>query len=369
MKILLLCPIVSTSSFVTAYPYAKVLSEEHDVTVIGPLFGRKGPYIQDDSIKYEFIEPSVLSPVQAGMLSLFPKNLARLLRADYDVVHAFQLLPWTAPAASLSKRFTGKKYILSVDEYLVGSQVNAVKKLFYRLSEAAVGNADAVTVCSKFEQDRYGGTVTYQTPNEELFTKKKYTGEGVRRKYKLDGKVVILYAGTFHRHKGVDLLIQAVRKLNDPRVKLLLVGGTMLNKEAEEYKKMAGDETIFVGEVPQTEIPEFVAACDIYAITTRGTLQGKAGTPAKVFEGMLMGKAVISTELADIPAILEHGKAGMLVKPDSVESLAKGLEKLVSDRRLREGMGKRARKLYFDKYNFEKKAEQILEIYDGVALK
>jgi len=360
---------VSTSSFVTVYPYAKVLSEEHDVTVVGPLFGRKAPYVQDNKIKYEFIEPSVLRPVQVGMLSLFPKNLVRLMRADYDVVHAFQLLPWTAPAASLSKMVTRKKYILSIDEYLVGSQVNAVKKMFYRISELAVRNADFVTVCSKFEQDRYGGMVTYQTPNEELFMRKKYTGEGIRKKYKLDGKIVVLYAGTFHKHKGVDLLIEAVKRLRNPRVKLLLVGGTLMNREVEEYRKLAGEETIFVGEVPQTEIPEFVAACDIYAITTRGTPQGRAGTPAKVFEGMLMGKAIISTELADIPKILEHGKAGMLVNPDSVESLTRGLEKLVADGSLRRRLGNRARKLYFDKYNFEKKAEQILEMYDEVGSK
>jgi glycosyltransferase involved in cell wall biosynthesis len=369
MRIIMLCPIVSTSSFVTVYPYAKVLSREHDVTVIGPLFGRKKPYVQDDSINYEFIEPSILKPVQFGMLSLFPKNLFRLLKSDYDIVHAFQLLPWTAPAASLSKKLTGKRYILSIDEYLVGSQVNPLKKLFYKMSEIAVRNADLVTVCSRLEQNIYGGIVTYQTPNEELFMKRKYTGEGVRKKYGLEGKIVILYAGTFHKHKGLDILINAVKKLKDPRVKLLLVGGTLLNREVEEYKKIAGEETIFVGEVPQTEIPEFVAACDIYAIPTRGTLQGKMGTPSKVFEGMLMGKAVISTSLADIPLILEHGKAGVLVKPDSVDSLANGLSKLVADGRFRQRIGRRARKLYFDKYSFEKKAEQILEMYDEVGLK
>jgi glycosyltransferase involved in cell wall biosynthesis len=358
---------VSTSAFVTTYPYAKVMSKEHDVTVVGPLFGRKGPYIKDNSIKYEFIEPIIRNPIQVGMLSLFPKNLARLLKADYDVVHAFQLMPYTAPAASFSKSFTGKKYILSIDEYLVSSGGrNPIKKLFYRLSDTAYRNADAVTVCSKFEQDIYGGTITYQTPNEELLTKKKYKGDIVRKKYGLDGKTVVLYAGTFHRHKGVDDLIRAVQSLDRKDVRLLLVGGTMTGKEAEEYKKITGEETIFVGEVPQTEIPEFIAACDVYAIPTKDTLQGRAGTPAKIFEGMLMGKPILATALADIPKILENGKLGYLAKAGDVKSLADGLEKMIESRSKIRKMAQRAQKAYWSKYCFKKKAETIRSIYRRV---
>lgn len=367
MRILMLCPMVSTSSFVTTYPYAKVLSEEHDVTIVGPLFGRKEPYIRDDSLRYEFIEPATLSPPQIGMLTLLPKNFSRLMRADYDVVHAFQLMPYTAPAASLSKAFTGKKYVLSIDEYLVaGGGNNPIKKLFYRMSEGAYRNADAVTVSSHFEQRIYGGTVTYQTPNEDLFTRRKYTGEKVRRKYGLEGKTVILYAGTFHMHKGVDLLIRAVQEMRDPDVRLLLVGGTLSNRETEYYKSIAGDETVFVGETRMEEIPEFVAACDIYAIPTRGTLQGMAGTPAKVFEGMLSGKAVIATALADLPIILDRGKGGMLVKPGDVASLRRGLERLAASASLRRRMGARARKKYWKEYSFERKAEAIRKIYSRV---
>ncbi|MCH6575704.1 MAG: hypothetical protein IH795_10985 [Bacteroidetes bacterium] len=58
------------------------MSKEHDVTLVGPLFGKSSPYIIDKDLKFEFIEPSVMRPVQVGMLSLFPKNFRRLMKDE-----------------------------------------------------------------------------------------------------------------------------------------------------------------------------------------------------------------------------------------------------------------------------------------------
>ena len=367
MKILMLCPMLSSSSFITAYPFAKILSKHHDVTIAGPLFGKKSTYIKDDNLKFEYIEPLVNSPVQLGMMSLVYKNLFRLLKKDYDIVHVFKTLPHTSPVASFAKRFTKKPFVLTIDDYdAVGGGGNPIKKMFLKMSEGSYKSADAVFVSSTMLQSIYGGNIFYQVPNEEIFKKFDKKTSVVKKNYDLDGKIVIMYAGTLYEHKGVDVLIKAVKALNRDDVKLLIIGSTLGGKEVEEYKKLAGDETIFVGQIPIERMPEFVDACDIYAIPTKDTVYTRAEIPAKIFEPMIMGKTVVASNISDIPKILDDGKCGVLVKPGDVESMKNALEELIEDPSVRFELGKNARERYNEKYSYAEKEKNVMKVYEGL---
>lgn len=364
MKVLLLCPMISSSSFITTYPYAKILSKEHDVTIVGPLFGKE-PYIKDDSLKFEFVEPSFSKPLQLGMLNLLSKNVERLMKGDYDVVHAFKLLPHTAPAASAAKKKLGKKFVLTIDDYdVAGGGWNPIKKYFLKKAEKSYKDADAIFVSSTFLQSRYGGEIIYQVPNEEIFLNSTDDGKSVREKLGLQDKIIILYAGTLYEHKGAGDLIRAVQKINRPDVRLVIAGGTILGKEIEDYKKIAGDETIFLGKVPLSEIPGLVAACDIYAIPTRDTVYTRAEIPAKIFEPMMLGKAIVASRLSDIPLILENGKAGVLSEPNNVDDLANKITSVIDDEKTRRKVGKVAKERYVKNYSYKKIEEKIKETYE-----
>lgn len=360
MKILMLCPMISSSSFITTYPYAKILSKKHDVKIVGPLFGKQ-PYIKDKSLKFEFIEPLIKKPYQLGVLSLYRKNLKRLLKDDYDVVHAFKLLPHTAPAAAKAKRKTGKPFILSIDDYDVAAPKNFLKKLVLKRAEKAYKEADAITVSSTFLQKIYGGEVIYQVANEFVFAKKR-SGARIRKMYDLEDKIVIVHAGTFYEHKGIDVLIKAVQALNRKDVKLLLIG----NGNVERYKKLAGPETIFTGKIPITEIPEYAAAADIYAIPTKDTLYAKAEISAKIFEAMMQEKAIVASNISDNSLILDRGKCGVLVKPSSVNSLRKGLQYVMDNPEIAKQMGIRAKKRYFANYSYKQIEAKINKLYSRI---
>jgi glycosyltransferase involved in cell wall biosynthesis len=362
MRILMLCPIVSSSSFITTYPYAKILSKKHDVKIVGPLFSKKRPYIVDKELDFEFVEPIVNFPIQIGMLSLLPKNYLRLLRNDYDVVHAFKLLPHTAPAAAMAVKKTKKPFVLTIDDYDVASPKNFLKQAVLKWSEKFYKNADAITVSSTFLQKIYGGEVIYQVPNEYAFLKRKHNGKMIRERYKLEDKIVVLYAGTFYPHKGVDVLIKAVQSLRNDDVVLLLVG----NGRMKEYQRIAGKETVFTGEVPLEKIPDFVDACDIYAIPTKDTLYARAEIPAKIFEAMMMGKAIVASRLSDIPTILAGGRCGLLTKPGSISEMAEAIQQLANDKKLRKKLGHQAKKRYFKNYSYKKIGEKIEKTYSKV---
>lgn len=362
MKILMLSPSLSTSAFITTYPYAKILSKKHEVKIVGPLFGKDKPYIVDKDLDIEVIEPPIKNPIQLAMLSLYPKNLKRLLKDDYDVLHTFKLLPHTAPVAARSKKTTHKPFILTVDDYDVASPQNPIKKKVLSWAEKSYKSADAITVSSTFLQKVYGGEVIYQVANEFAFLNKKHNGKKIRKKYNLEDKTIILHAGSFYDQKGIDILIKAVKSLNRKDVVLLLVG----NGRSDYYKRLAGDETIFTGHIPLEKIPDFVDACNIYAIPTKSTLYTRAEIPAKIFEAMMLKKPVVATNLSDIPLILNNGKCGILAKPDSVSSFANSLEKVIDDEKLRKRLGRKAKERYMENYSYKQIEKKITKVYSDV---
>lgn len=358
MRILMLCPLLSSSSFITTYPYAKILSKRYEITIVGPLFNKE-VFIKDNSLNFEIIEPPIFNPIQLGMLLLRKKNLQRLLIGDYDVVHTFKLLPHTAPVVAEAKRKTRKPFVLTIDDYDVASPKNPIKKYFLKKAERAYKEADKITVSSQMLKKIYGGEVIYQVPNESLFKSFKSSNENLRKKLNLEGKIVLLYAGTFHEHKGIDILIQAVKELKDENIKLLLIG----NGNSTKYKKIAGRETIFLNKIPIEQMPKYVFMSDIYVIPTKDTEYSRAEIPGKIFEPMIMGKPIIASKISDIPIILDKGRACILTKPNSVESLKQAISKLAVDPKLRKKIGQRAKKRYFKNYSYKHLEKKIFRLY------
>jgi glycosyltransferase involved in cell wall biosynthesis len=359
MKVLMLCPLMSSSSMITVNPAATAVSKRHDVKLVGPLLGGR-PFIDMNGFNTEYLEPPIAKPMQFAMLSLGGRNRRRLMRGDYDVVHAFKLLPHTAPVAAAAKRKLGKKFVLSIDDYDAAASSNPIKRMVLAKAEKAVKDADAVIVSSTCLQKIYGGEVIYQVPDEEMFLKTKTNPQNVKRKLGIEGKTMVLYAGTFYRHKGIDVLIRAVQSLERDDIALVLAGD---GGDEKRLRSISGSETIFTGRLPMKNVAELTAACDIYAIPTLDTEYARAEIPGKIFEPMMLGKPVVASGLSDIPLILGSGKCGMLVKPGDVTELAGAIENLADNPKLATKLGSNAKKRYAANYCMKQYEKKTLDVY------
>lgn len=359
MRIIILVPSLSGSAYVIPYLYAKILSKKHKVKLMGPTFGKK-IFILDKSVDVEVVEPHIKRPVQVGMMNLVPVNFARLMRGDFDVIHCFKLLPHTAPVCALIKKILKKPFVLSLDDYDKMSPKNRFKRKILEISEKAYKAADDITVTSTVLKKIYGGTVIYQP----VIIKNKPPISSVkklRKKLGLEGKIVVTHIGTLYETKGIDVLINAVKKINRDDVKLVLFE---FGKETERYKKMSGPETIWIKKRTGKKSLDYTLMADIYAIPTKDTPYTRAQTPLKIFEAMAMGRAIVASKIADIPKFLDGGRAGILTKPNDVDSLKSAILKLADNKKLRARMGRNAKKLYEKKYHYRKQAEKLLELYD-----
>lgn len=362
MRILMLAPSLSGSSYVIPYIFAKILMKKHKVKIVGPTFGKK-IFVRDRSVSIEKIEPHVKRPVQVGMMNLIPINFKRLARNDFDVIHCFKLYPHTAPVCALAKKILKKPFVLTIDDYDKASPKNIFKRAILEGSEKAARSADEITVMSHFLKRRYGGTLIYQPIDTDKGRPSAKAARRLRKKLGLEGKIVVTHVGTLYESKGIDLLIKAVKKMERDDVKLVLFE---FGKETEKLKKISGPETIWVKKRTGEKSLDYTLMADIYAIPTRDTPYTRAQTPAKIFEAMAMGRAIVASRLSDVPEILENGRAGLLTRAGDVESLKRAILKLAENRKLRNRLGARARRIYNERYHYKKQGKKLLKLYDKI---
>jgi glycosyltransferase involved in cell wall biosynthesis len=190
--------------------------------------------------------------------------------------------------------------------------------------------------------------------------------EEIRDKFKLNNfKKVIGFIGTFGGWHGIPQLVSVITKINTeynyPGICFLLVGDGILKKFAEEKLKNFKN-VIFTGTVSYMEIEYYLAVCDILLSPHCFPPDGKEfyGSPTKLFEYMAMGKPVVASNLGQIGEILVNNKTAILVEPENIDELAKGILKLAEDSELAKNLGLEAQKEAFEKYTWVQNTKKLL---------
>ncbi|MFQ5791964.1 MAG: glycosyltransferase family 4 protein [Acidobacteriota bacterium] len=185
----------------------------------------------------------------------------------------------------------------------------------------------------------------------------------LRRSLGLDGKVVILYTGTFEAYQGLDLLFEAARRVaeEEPRARLLLVGGHPDQvKEARESAHRQGlrGNVSFTGQRPPSEISLYLAAADILVSPrSRGT-----NTPLKIYSYLRAGKPIVATRLPTHTQVLDD-EVAELTLPEP-EAFAKGILRLVRDSRRARRLADNARRRAEEAYSYERYLERTRQVLD-----
>ncbi len=127
----------------------------------------------------------------------------------------------------------------------------------------------------------------------------------------------VLHVGTLQPRKNISVLIEAMARLEDPEVKLVLVGGKgWLYDDIFRQVQTLGliERVIFTGYVPDDELPLWYNAAELLVFPS---LYEGFGLP--ILEAMACGTPVIASNSSSIPEAV--GEAGMLFAPSDVESL------------------------------------------------
>lgn len=159
-----------------------------------------------------------------------------------------------------------------------------------------------------------------------------------------DGEIIVGVVGRLDPQKGQRDLIRAVGQLKDPRVRLWIVGDETAAEPGERHTleemiKAEGltKQTRFIPF--QAEIEKVLQRMHISVMPSHQETFGRV-----LIESMACGLACVATDAGGVPDIIEDGVSGLLVEPQSADSIAGALKKLIQDRELRQKIGHRARR-------------------------
>ncbi|MBC7329579.1 glycosyltransferase [bacterium] len=184
--------------------------------------------------------------------------------------------------------------------------------------------------------------------------------EYFRDRRKGDNLIKILNIGKFKKAKNHLLLVEAFSKAvkEMPNLRLHLVGdGSLRRKVENRVKKLGLEEKVFFWGW-RSDIPEILADCDIFALSSDWE-----GFGIVLIEAMASGKPIVATDVGGIPEVVEDEITGILVPPRDPEALANAILRLAKDEKLRKEFGERGREKAIKEFDIKIAVKNYERVY------
>lgn len=180
----------------------------------------------------------------------------------------------------------------------------------------------------------------------------------ISKDYNLKDKRVVLYAGTFEKYQGLDLVIEGAQLVIDHHkdVHFLLVGGRP--DQVNHYKKKVSDLSItphftFTGKVP----PEYIQSVYNHSDILISPRYSGTNTPLKIYAYLRSGKPIVATRHITHTQVL-NDKVAMLTDI-TPQSFARGILAIMEDPTLAIRLSKAAMQLADKKYTYTNYVRQM----------
>ncbi len=168
--------------------------------------------------------------------------------------------------------------------------------------------------------------------------------------------------------KGLETFIEVAAEVQKeyPQAEFYIVG-PVYNSQSNYYKnlqelvraKKLEGSVHFYG--PSRHPEELLKSVDIYLCTSLS----ETG-PMSLFEAMAMEKAIVSTDVGDVPSLINQGGNGFTVEVGDHKAMSERVIRFIKDRALRESCGKRARETALKHLDVRHAATQHEQIYTKV---
>jgi glycosyltransferase involved in cell wall biosynthesis len=180
----------------------------------------------------------------------------------------------------------------------------------------------------------------------------------------------ILYAGAIRPHKNVVRIIEAFSALKSelhkeqqyPDLKLIIIGDDLSSHPRLRRTVVRGcvqNDVRFLGFVPIEVLRIFYDTAKIFVFPS---LYEGFGLPP--LEAMAHGTPVVTSNTSSLPEVA--GNAALLVNPENVFEIRRGLQRALLDPALRERMKQRGYE-QAQRFSWTTSVSRILEIYHEVA--
>jgi glycosyltransferase involved in cell wall biosynthesis len=302
----------------------------------------------------------------------------RHLRTHYHLIHVHNL-PDFLVFAALVPKLLGGRIILDIHDILPEYYATKFReaetgfpfKVLKLVEKASCRFSDHVIVSNHIWQDTLlfrsikekKCTVILNYPNQTVFYKRQRTRE--------NGKLIMIYPGTWNWHQGIDIPIKALGIIKDqvPSVEFHIYGagndGDLLERLI--YQNRLQDRVFLRKGVPREEIAEVISDADIGVEPKRREGFANEALSMKIFEFMASGIPVIASD-TKVHRYYFNDSVLKFFKAGDENDLAKCMLMLIKNSELRKQLVANASK-FIQEYTWEKKKDEYLKLVDSLTTK
>jgi glycosyltransferase involved in cell wall biosynthesis len=182
-----------------------------------------------------------------------------------------------------------------------------------------------------------------------------------------ESELVVAIAARFQPGKGLELVFDAFDALAKrvPGLRGLLIGDSVGPRDSEYAARIRSraerdSRWVLTGWVPSA-MPYFALADAVVS----GSIVPE-GFPIVALEAKAVGRPFVAPARGGFLEIFEDGKTGLLYPPGDSASLARQLERLLSDPALRRAVGEAARRDALARHSAEAMVRRLETFYDGL---
>jgi glycosyltransferase involved in cell wall biosynthesis len=266
------------------------------------------------------------------VFSAAPRLRALAKQYRYDAYHYYFGLP-TGLLTQVPGEHRSKPYIVSLrgsDVPGYDRQLSVLHRLMLPITRRIWGGAHRVIANSddlrKLAQAVMPGLRVDVVPNGATSSA---LSQGPNES---DSGLRILTVSRLIGRKGVDTLIRALAKSNDPRLSLDVAGAgpkqAALRRLADSYG--LAERVRFHGYADRTVLAALYARASVFVLMSRAESCSMA-----LLEAMAANLPVIASKVGGNVELVQHDVNGLLVEADDVDGLARSLVRLADDPPLR----------------------------------
>ncbi len=193
--------------------------------------------------------------------------------------------------------------------------------------------------------------------------------DAARRELGLDRQgPLLLFFGLIKPYKGLAYLLEAMPAVRRefPDAGLLVAGAPMerFGRYRQQIDRLgiAGGVVLRPGYVPQAEVARYFCAADLVVLPyVRISLSGV------LLAALGYGRPAVVTAVGGLPEVVDDGRTGFVVPPESPAALADAICRALRDPVALQAMGVRARCEQQRWYCWEEAAGRTLEVYRSVS--
>jgi len=357
-----------------------LVQQNHEVHLFTLDFPGSPNYEEMDGVKVYRASTELGHPNFLTWVLLFnhflTKRMADVTQSiDFDVMHVHD---WLAAFSGISfKHYLKKPMVLTVHSTEIGRAQGLHSPDSFSINGIewwATYEADRVIVCSQSMKNEICGHFNLPLdkvdviPNAIDTTKYQTSVDrgSVRQRYGVGyGEKLILCVGRLVPQKGIEYFIRAIPHIAKryPEAKFIIVGEGWSRDilESEARASGHGGKIQFTGFASDQEVINLMTSADVLVVPS---VYEPFGIVA--LEGMASGVPVVASKVGGLSEVIEHDRTGLFVYPKSPESIAWGIDRILSDPDHAKWLTENAKEKLQNAYSWEAVAMKTVEVYRKV---